>query len=311
MLENAHLGSNILSAIELWLNPKQRDFEQDEKDNVVKVEQAILFNERNYLIGDLSMAQKLDILTSVVGPTNPLITGDAPSWIWEQLENPVFLFLLDSVPYGAITKCAQELGFPLKLLISSQNIVTTKFAEYCSTKSIRPKSVAYATSINNTQVQYRTSNGAMNGRKDHRLLIGTKEWFKDVVKRRKKPENPMVDPEQYRIEAKRILGIAEQDNRRIEKEINTFKTNVLERVRNHLRAQDMNYLYTQSWLANDFLKRIQKISPPLDIPFYELEDIQTRAKQIREAYDRRITKAKFWEQRADALEPETLEKLNY
>jgi hypothetical protein len=118
-----------------------------------------------------------------------------PAAMWALLPDPVFQFLLGGATYGALVMSANELEHPLKLLIVSPN-VNYRFAEFVSTKYLAPRSNAYASGINNGQIQYRISSGfATTARESQTWLMGAKLWFKNTFVSKNPKSPPEVEAE--------------------------------------------------------------------------------------------------------------------
>ena len=103
-----------------------------------------------------------------------------PRWVWRQIRNPVFQFLLSSATFGALVLGSNELGFELKDLIVSPE-VNFMFAQFVGRKFISPKSNAYPSGIQGGQMQYRISSGYNTSvQSNGKWLMGCREWFKQV-----------------------------------------------------------------------------------------------------------------------------------
>lgn len=319
--ENRHLGPAILAAIADYLVPKKTDDNSPDKPSSsppMRTKNHILFNETGCLIGALTQNQKKEILKKKLGETNPLVNADAKHWIWQQLENQIFLFLLDELPYGALDMAAKELGYPLKLLIQSDNEVTARFAQFCAVKFIKPKKNGSATGVQGGQVEYRISSGFYSTREQERWLIATKMWFKHVYKTRRKVEYPtLIDtPDSLRNHVDYMMKRNLEKNSEIETSINEFKKRTLSTLQtNNLTSEMIQYINTQSWLSKEFIDLVEKqrtqFNRLLDFDLNELKTIYTLAERRKMKFDSDMVKIKFLRERADALEPEILVKSSF
>jgi len=127
-----------------------------------------------------------------------------PEWFWCKFQSPVFQFLLNSATFGALELAANEIGYPLKDLISS-NDVNYMFAQFVARKFISPKNNAFPTGISGGQTQYRLSSGFNTSQMaNSKWLMGCKEWFKSVyyAKNPRRPSN-LREMEELRLDIAR------------------------------------------------------------------------------------------------------------
>lgn len=106
----------------------------------------------------------------------------APEWIWCMVGNPCIQFMLANQTYGAITMAAYELGQDnFKVFLDAENIVTSKFAEFCARMFFTSKGGnAQASGISGDRVQYRISSGFGTVHQSNtKWLMAARLWFRD------------------------------------------------------------------------------------------------------------------------------------
>ena len=190
---------------------------QTQKELAIKAEKASgattnikeFKSAKNMLIGELVQLSKhekdaLDLLYPVIS-MNLVTVESAPSWLESQLSTKVLEFLLDKQAFGALNLAANELGYPLRDLVFSEE-VNFMFAQFVSAKFVKPKSNAYASGTSGGEMQYRISSGAIVGQQQTTWVIGCKRWFKENVYygNRELSIKPGTTSAEFRREAARI-----------------------------------------------------------------------------------------------------------
>lgn len=141
---------------------------------------------------------------------NGLVVENAPVWLQSQISTSVLQFLLDRQSLGALNMGAQELGYPLRDLLFSDE-VNYMFAQFVSAKFAKPKSNVYASGVHGGgEVHYRISSGAIINQQQTTWLLGCRRWFKENVYYGTRPETIKLSyetPEEYRDEAHRQAAI--------------------------------------------------------------------------------------------------------
>lgn len=136
-----------------------------------------------------------------------LVVENAPPWLQSQISTSVLQFLLDRQSLGALNMGAQELGYPLRDLLFSDE-VNYMFAQFVSAKFAKPKSNVYASGVNGGgEVHYRISSGAIINQQQTTWLLGCRRWFKENVYygvRKEEVDLSYETPEEYREEAHRL-----------------------------------------------------------------------------------------------------------
>ena len=162
---------------------------QNQKEVAIKAEKASgattnIKSMKNMIIGELVQLSKhekdaLNLLYPAIN-MNLVTVESAPSWLESQLSTKVLEFLLDKQAFGALNLAANELGYPLRDLVFSEE-VNYMFAQFVSAKFVKPKSNAYASGTFGGEMQYRISSGAIIGQQQTTWVIGCKRWFKENV----------------------------------------------------------------------------------------------------------------------------------
>ena len=302
---NQHLGKTLLETIKEYINNPKK-----EEDEVKVKKEKLLFNE--VLIGFGPYDRETVILEELIGTRNPLLWSkeDIVHWLKQNIDNIFLQFLLSNTSYGAMVLAAQELNVDLKIIIFSQNEVTMQFIKFVSLKFITPTQTVSSDNINNNNVQYRVSSGYYKSR-DHefRVLMGCKEWFKDVILTTKPNPNPLENAQQYRDRIKRVMTKLDNKVKEIENRLIELKNNFIQN--NDIPPDQIQTLRSQYWLNDSFKRYFTQIYPDKVGTIGLLENLINDSKTVQKQYDKGLKFAKNQEILAQAVEPKIYVKLKF
>ena len=177
--KNYHLGEEIISNIQVRF--PVADDTTHKKEKIPKLNDDSIEETTCMIIGDPITQEQQKTYDRLVGKPTPLASKHAPQWIWCQLNDPVFQFLLQTNIFGALEMAANELNYPLKDLIYSRH-VNFLFGQYVARKFVSPKQNAQASGVNGQKnVQYRIHSGFYTDQQDTKWLMGAKITFKTKV----------------------------------------------------------------------------------------------------------------------------------
>lgn len=169
--KNQHLGDDILSVLQTEFPVDRGGGGGDDDESDIEF----------MVIGNPITVQHMATYQTLFGTNTPLSMKMAPQWIWCHIEEPVFQYLLQNAVYGALELAANELEYPLKDLIYSDD-VNHLFAQFVARKFVSPKQNAQASGMDGQRgLQYRIHSGFYTDQQDTKWLMGAKITFKNNV----------------------------------------------------------------------------------------------------------------------------------